>query len=82
MKYLFALLILASCKSTTNPPVSGTGCDAACGNMLRLGCYETGPCAIVCQRIVDNKLTDLNLPCIIAAKSKDDMNACGTVNCP
>lgn len=57
------------------------GCGAACANVTKIGCVLPN-CPTVCVHVMSTPGFDnLNLPCLKAAKTVADVQACGTVKC-
>ena len=79
----FTLGLGATC--TPVPPLPSTGsCSDACANLAKLGCAEgtTGSCVATCEHTQSSRVTDLKPGCLLAAKTKADARACGSVTCP
>lgn len=72
------------------PPVIMARCEQACANLRALGCksgfsIDGGQsCTVVCNNAMGTVPVtfDFNTPCLIAAKSKADVQACHTAQCP
>ncbi|MGA9210472.1 MAG: hypothetical protein WB347_21940 [Terriglobales bacterium] len=66
---------------TTDPAVNVPAtCANACAVLKRLGCSEAATCPAECPK-VQGKATDLKLACLVAAKTRAQLQACGTVAC-
>lgn len=66
------------------PADASTPSAQACANLARLGCAEgqVSNCAATLDHVAATKLTKIDVPCLIAAKSKAGAAKCGSVACP
>lgn len=86
-----AVLMVASaaCPPAPKPaplplPDGGVMCAVACENLRTIGCPEAfadPPCEVVCAKVQAFEMTDLNLACLSAARSKPEARACKSVKC-
>lgn len=54
------------------------GVRDACAALAKAGCVEGGPlCAPVMQRVLTSGLTAIPLACLVGARTKADVHACG-----
>ena len=72
--------VLLSCTPAL-APVGGSGCDAACANMVRLTCElgepppEGHPCTEVCRRTESGGIS-FSTPCLARAESCEAADRC------
>jgi hypothetical protein len=67
------------------PPPPVTPYEAACASLKSAGCKEglAANCAAVMRRVAEFQLTKVNVPCLVAAKTKTAVRACGHfATCP
>jgi hypothetical protein len=69
-----------TCTESPNLDAPAT-CSAACANISRLGCPEAKDCLVVCSKTVAEKITDLKIGCLVKAKTKVQLRACGSLSC-
>jgi hypothetical protein len=89
---LFSLaVLLPACPSQTTPPIPEIGvvvieggtdsCAQACSAMAAASCPEglASDCAATCRTIQSrpNFATDMNVSCLVKAKTSSDVKACG-----
>lgn len=58
-------------------------CSNVCLNLHALGCPEgfDTTCTHVCEQAQSSGLTDLNLPCLVNAKTVNAVRLCRSVDC-
>lgn len=77
----FVVIDASKPDASSNSGVSDD-CQTACDNLRSLGCKEglADNCASTCRR-ANGTLTDLNLKCLIAKKTKAEVRTCRSVTC-
>ena len=83
--------VLQACPPSPQPPDAGPVEDAGttvggqvCANLVALGCDEgrATNCAAVVDHAVGKNITRVDSPCLLNAKTKAGVRACGFVTCP
>jgi hypothetical protein len=56
-------------------------CPNACATLKRLGCPEAAGCLDSCTKVTKTHLTDLDLACVVKAKTQAQVRSCRSVSC-
>ena len=55
----------------------------ACEHLASLGCQEQSPnCTTVLQHILDERVTVIDLRCIVTAQTQEQVRGCPAILCP
>jgi hypothetical protein len=85
MRALPVLLLLVACHS--DPPTEehlktarATMASGLCAHLAELGCEQRKECEA--ERAYHVATRDMRVPCLMAATTREELLACGTVTCP
>ena len=81
-----ATFLIGSAACPPTPPDPGpapTPAEAVCAKLAEHQCPEglREDCMPVVQKIIDTKVTDLKVDCLLKAQTSIEIQACGTVAC-